>query len=373
VTGPPEWNPGETRASTPAGSFAIHHLRNATRLNSGRGLLARVARWLCVGALAVGAAYCAEADPLPLTGFNMAGAEFGALPGQAGKDYFYPSQSDVTEMLLRGANIFRLPFRWERVQPKLGAPFDAAELDRLTAAVNMITSKGAKVIISPHNYARYQNEVIGSPAVPIDDFAAFWRQLAAHFGDNSLVVFGLMNEPHDLPTLQWRDAANAAIAAIRASGAMNLILAPGNNWTGGHNWNDPAGGASNADAMAAITDPQNNFAYEIHQYLDADYSGTHGECSSPDVGEKALIGVTQWLTKIGRKGFLAEFGVSTNPVCLQAMDSMLYFAEDNPQAWVGWTYWAAGSWWGANWFSAQPREGVDPPQLSILLNHIAKH
>jgi endoglucanase len=52
---------------------------------------------------------------------------------------------------------------------------------------------------------------------------------------------------------------------------------------------------------------------------------------------------------------------------------MLYFAEDNPQAWIGWTYWAAGSWWGANWFSAQPREGVDPPQLTILLNHIAKH
>jgi hypothetical protein len=237
VTGPPEWNPGETRATTPAGSFAILPLRNARRPKAGRGPVARAARWLCAGALAVGAAYCAAADPLPLTGFNMAGAEFGTLPGQAGKDYNYPSQSDVTEMLLRGANVFRLPFRWERLQTKLGGPFDAAELDRLTAAVNMITSKGAKVIISPHNYARYQNEVIGSPAVPIADFAAFWRQLAAHFGDNSLVLFGLMNEPHDLPTLQWRDAANAAIAAIRAGGAMNLILAPGNNWTGGQSWN----------------------------------------------------------------------------------------------------------------------------------------
>ena len=316
--------------------------------------------------------FAEEANPrsLPMTGFNLAGAEFGKLPGQPGQDYFYPSQADVTELLLRGANVFRLPFLWERLQPKLGEPFDPAEVARLKAAVDLMTAEGAKVIISPHNYARYDGHVIGSPAVPITAFARFWRELAPLFRDNSLIIFGLMNEPHDMPTALWRDAANAAIKAIRTSGASNMILVPGNAWTGGQSWSSPDYGVSNAVMMGAISDPLDNYVYEIHQYMDADYSGTHAECQSTDVGEQALKGVTDWLTRRGQRAFLAEFGSTTNTICLQAMDSMLYFVEEHPKAWLGWTYWAAGSWWGANPLSAQPRNGVDPPQLLTLMNHI---
>ncbi len=49
---------------------------------------------------------------------------------------------------------------------------------------------------------------------------------------NPKVIFGLMNEPHDLPTENWLTAANVAIAAIRATGATNLITVPGNAFTG---------------------------------------------------------------------------------------------------------------------------------------------
>jgi endoglucanase len=310
------------------------------------------------------------AEPLKLTGVSLAGAEFGNMPGQAGKDYFYPSQSDVNELLLRGVGVFRLPFRWERLQRDLNGPLDPDESARMVSAVEAMTSKGARVIVSPHNFGRYNDKTIGSPEVPSAAFAKFWGELAVLFRDNSLVIFGLMNEPHDMPTEQWRDAANEAIAAIRAVGASNLLLVPGNAWTGGQSWASSEYGTPNAIAMAAVHDPLDNFAYEIHQYFDADYSGTHAVCEHADIGVQALKGVTDWLKSQKRRAFLAEFASTVDATCLQAMDNTLYYVEDHPDAWFGWTYWAAGSWWGQHPLSAQPTPNGDPPQLQTLLTHI---
>ena len=332
--------------------------------------LSPTARRLLGAALSLCLSAPALAKPLPLTGFNLAGAEFGRLPGRPGTDYFYPSESDVGVLLSHGANVFRLPFRWERLQPTLGAPLDEAELGRLLATIKLITDAGARVIVSPHNYARYRDQVLWSPDVPIAAFAGFWADLAGTLRDNSLVAFGLMNEPHDIDVMTWREAAGAALAAIRGRGATNLVLVPGAAWTGGHNWASPDHGVSNAVAMADIRDPLDNFAYEIHQYLDADYSGTHAQCGADNVGVQALEGVTDWLARHRAKGFLAEFGSTADATCLRAMDSMLSFVEAHPSAWMGWTYWAAGSWWGDNWMSAQPRDGSDPPQLTTLMKHM---
>ncbi len=41
-----------------------------------------------------------------------------------------------------------------------------------------------------------------------------------------------MNEPHDMNTNDWKTFAQAAINAIRSTGANNLITVPGNAWTG---------------------------------------------------------------------------------------------------------------------------------------------
>ena len=80
--------------------------------------------------------------------------------------------------------------------------------------------------------------------------------------------------PHDMPTEQWLGAANAAIAAIRKAGAHNLILVPGNSWTGAHSWLDDWYGGPNGVWMLKVRDPQDHYAFEVHQYLDADSSGT---------------------------------------------------------------------------------------------------
>lgn len=77
-------------------------------------------------------------------------------------------------------------------------------------------------------------------------FGAFWAALAARFVFNERVVFGLMNEvrfcslafsitanasvgqPHDMPSQLIYENNQAAINGIRAVGARQMILAPGN-------------------------------------------------------------------------------------------------------------------------------------------------
>jgi endoglucanase len=315
-----------------------------------------------------------RAEPLNMTGVNIAGAEFASkkLPGRAGTDYFYPSKVTIDHFADRGMNTIRLPFLWERMQPTLWSALDAAELDRLAVVVSLATARGLNIIVDVHNYAAYRGQPIGTADVTTEALADLWSRLATRFKDNRQVIFGLMNEPKGLPTETWLAAANAAIASIRQTGAKNLILVPGNGWTGAHSWFGTSYGTSNAQAMLSVTDPANNMAFEVHQYLDSNYSGTHPQCRSEQIGVTTLQRFTQWLHDNGKRGFLGEFGGSSDPVCMAALDGMLSFMEQNKDVWLGWTYWAAGFWPPTYFTSVQPIDGADRPQMAVLLNHVAR-
>ncbi len=308
-------------------------------------------------------------------GVNLAGAEFGIDPwGNGNGSYVYPDPSyaggyaSADYFVQKGMNTFRLPFRWERLQPTRGQPFDGGELDKLRSTVNRLTGKGAYVLIDPHNYARYRAGVVGA-AVSNTDFADFWGRLAQEFGKNGKVLFGLMNEPHDISTEQWVGAANAAISAIRSAGAGNLILVPGNGWTGAHTWGESWYGTSNAQALLAIQDPWNKVAFEAHQYLDDDSSGTKASCAGPNVGSQRMQPFTDWLRQNGKKGFLGEFGGGPDGTCASAIGDIVSHLEQNQDVYLGWTYWAAGPWWGNYFTSLEPSNG-DRPQMTALLPHL---
>jgi endoglucanase len=308
-----------------------------------------------------------EAARPPLTGWTIAGGEFGHPGGRYGFDYIYPSEAEFTFAVAGGFSVIRVPFLWERLQPKLGAPLDGPELGRLREVVHKAEAHGLSTILDPHNYARYYDRPIGSSQVPIMAFAQFWRQLATVFRDDPRVIFGLMNEPHDMPTEIVADASSAAIKAIRESGATNLILVSGNAYSGAHSWAKSGYGTPNAIAMRSVSDPCNNMAFEFHQYLDGDSSGTSPACPVSHAAIDALRGVTDWLQETGNKGFLGEFGVSERPECLAEMDGMLRFMAEHDDVWLGWTYWAAGAWWPKDYmFSIEPIPGVERPQLQIL-------
>jgi endoglucanase len=225
-------------------------------------------------------------------------------------------------------------------------------------------------VLDVHNYAAYRRQPIGTADVSAAALGDLWQRIAQHFRGNQNTIFGLMNEPKGLKTETWLEAANNAIAAIRQAGATNLILVPGNGWTGAHSWMGRSYGTPNAEAMLGITDPANNYAFEVHQYLDKDYSGTHADCRNERIGVTTLEKFTQWLRDNGKRGFLGEFGGGSDAVCLAALDAMLAHMAENGGVWLGWTYWAAGFWPPSYSTSVQPVDGEDRPQMSVLLKHL---
>ncbi|WP_315924477.1 glycoside hydrolase family 5 protein [Mesorhizobium sp. SP-1A] len=312
-------------------------------------------------------AFPAASKPGCFHGVNLSGAEFGKAGGIYGKDYTYPSDRTVAYFAKKGFNTVRLPFLWERLQPRLGEAFDKAEAARLADAVSRLRAAGLHVVLDPHNYARYRDAVLGSDDLPDAAFADLWGRLAVLYGKDAAVAFGLMNEPHDLDVRQWLSSANAAIAAIRKAGARNLVLVPGTNWTGAHSWESTDAANANASIMLGVQDPANNYAYEVHQYLDGNFSGTHATCERADDAVEALQRFTQWLRDNGKRGFLGEFGGGGDANCAKGITGMVEVMEKNRDVWTGWAYWAAGDWWPESEpLNIQPVKGRDRPQLKAL-------
>jgi endoglucanase len=336
---------------------------------------------------------------IQFTGVNLAGADFGDshLPGTYGQnaDYVYPNSAEIDYFVGKGLNTFRLPFRWERLQPTLNEAFDPTEFGRLNAVVTAATNAGAYVVLDPHNYARYfpnpvgnnssAGNIIGSVQVPDSGFGNFWAQLATSYKGNSHVIFDLMNEPNTMPTEQWTAGANNAIQSIRETGATNLILVPGNAWTGAHSWTENWYGTPNATEMLKIVDSANNFAFDVHQYLDSDYSGTTANIVSATVGRDQLVNFTNWLHTNNRRGFLGEFAVANSKIGTgvsqigdEAINNMLGYMElpANSDVWMGWTWWAAGPKWGNYMFTLEPTNlglsnQTDRAAMALLQPHLA--
>ncbi len=311
--------------------------------------------------------------PVPYRGVNLSGAEFGsALPGREYYDYTWPSTSEVDYFVAKGMNTFRVNFMWERVQPTAKGALAPAYTAKLDALVAYATSKRAAVLLNPQNFARYYGVTVGSAQVPSAVFADFWRRLALRYRANPRVMFGLVNEPHDIPTEQWVSAANAAIAAIRATGAKNTVLVPGNAWTGAHSWNDSWYGTPNAVAMLKVVDPGNNMLFEAHQYLDSNSGGQSGACVSATIGRRRLAPFIGWLRANGRKGFLGELAGGNNATCNAAITDMLNAVSEASDVLKGWLWWGGGPWWPTSYpFALDPRSGVDAPQMSLLTPRLA--
>jgi endoglucanase len=310
---------------------------------------------------------------MPYRGVNLAGGEFGsALPGVEGSDYTFPTHAEVDYFIGKRLNTFRVGFKWERMQHSANGELDATYFSRLEDVVTYATSKGAYVILNPHNFARYYGKVVGSVEVPKEVFADFWRRVSSRFKANPKVLFNLVNEPHDMSTEQWVGAANAAIAAIRSAKASNTVIVPGNGWTGAHGWTSNHYGTPNSEAMLNIADSEGNILFEAHQYLDSDSSGTSPDCVSTTVGRERLEGFVKWLRDSKRKGFLGEFAGADNATCNTAIENMLDYIHASSDVLVGWLWWAGGPWWGDYMFTLDPdpRDGKDRPQMSLLAPYL---
>lgn len=305
-----------------------------------------------------------------LYGVNLPGGGFAPekLPGSHGTDYLYPKRETAAPFLALGMNTVRVAFVWERLQPRPLGDLDSAELKRLDDAIADLAGFET-VILDLHNYARFRGALLdpdGKSAVWLPDL---WRRLALHFRGSPHLAFGIMNEPHGIDAGQWRTLAGATLAAIRATGARNLVLIPGTRWTGGHSWFD-GGARSNAAAMAGFAATDDNLVFEIHQYLDGNSSGQSETCVGKTTGRDRLAAVTAWLRAEKAQAILGEFGTGPSPACLEALDDLLDYLDVHGDVWRGWVYWAGGDWWGDYPLGIQPDGDREKPQVAVLKRHI---
>lgn len=301
-------------------------------------------------------------DPALSIGVNLAGAEFGPTDGQFGRTYIYPGAKSLDYFKAQGMRVIRLPFKWERLQPKLMGPLDEAELARLDQVVDLARERHMLLLMDVHNYARYRGKLIGEAEVPNAAFADFWRRFAEHYKDEPAVwAYGLMNEPHGTKGL-WPAAAQAAVDAIRTVDMNHVITVCGDGYGGAHWW-------PKQNPNLDIHDPADNFLYEAHQYFDHNNSGTYQkpydtDGAKPDTGVKRLQPFIAWLKERNARGFIGEFGVPAyDPRWLVVLDNFLAEMKANN---LGGTYWAAGPWWGYSPLSVEPVDGNERPQMQVL-------
>ncbi len=316
-----------------------------------------------------------------MLGVNLSGGEYGKVIGaRYGYDYFFPNHTEIDYYAAKGMDVIRLPFQWERVQPTLNGALDTAEVARIKEVVTYANSKGIAVVLDPHDYG-YRNigetaYKIGSAEVSNASFANFWGKMAAAF-KGSNVLYTIMNEPHSQTAAEWNLSNNAAIKAIRDAGATEKILVPGTGWTGAHSW---VSGSNDTEIGIKTVDPLNNYAFDVHQYLDADSSGTSATAVSATIGSERLKAITDWARANDKKLFLGEFGAANNATALAALDDMTNFMDDNADVWIGATYWAGGPGWGDYMFSIEPTNlktagvnATDRAQMDILEKYDLKY
>jgi len=340
-------------------------------------------RAVVCGSLAIVASAAGSHEPgsansggygLAFAGVNLAGGEFGKVPGTYATDYIYPAPANIDYFVQLGFNLIRVPFLWERLQPTLGSPLAGADLARLTSVVDYAAAKGLHIVLDTHNYARRRvaedgwaaEHLIGSELVPAAAFTDYCTRLAGAFKDVPSIIFGLMNEPWGLAAADWLIIANQAIAGMRQQGAKQLILVPGVAYTGAHSWIT----AGNV-VMGDVVDPGNNFALEVHQYFDADSSGTSPKAAGARIGSERIEAFQHWARQNGFKAFLAEFAAGEDETSLEALNDICRTLQANSDVWIGWAAWAGGRWWPANYiFNLEPsKSGQMRPQTKILASY----
>lgn len=325
---------------------------------------------LCCGNLA----YAQTGDAkkaVKYKGINIAGAEFNGTRKHAMhfKDYIWPTNKNLLAMKQFGFNTVRIPFAWERMQPLMRGELNSEQTKHMDRVVQLSHQLGLYVIIDPHNYGKYYGRVLNANPHDLDIFADFWYRIAQRYGAYPNVIFGLMNEPYKQSAQDWAKLAQAGINAIRKTGSEQLILVPGTRWSGMHSWQN-AGQNSNARALLAIEDPVENYAYEMHQYFDQDYSGTHNkpaqQCIPPSKVISLFQRTTKWLKENNKKAFLGEFGVQENESCLLALQETLDYMNANSNNWIGWTYWTAGDWMESYPFNVFSKKALGNTRLELL-------
>lgn len=311
---------------------------------------------------------------LTRSGVNVSGGEFGKVPGRLGYDYDYPNPKEIDYYKAQGFKILRIPFRWERLQPELYGPLSATDRASLKRAVDYATDQNLVVVLDMHDYAARRPSAtatskfhVGSTEVPASALTDAWVKIMGDYKEDRRVWLGLMNEPSGLSGSTWWPSVQELVLDLRKQRIGNKLLVPGVSWTGAHSWLK----SGNAAYAESFRDPRNNFAFEVHQYLDSDSSGTHATCSP---GSSARVdAVLSWAQQRGVTLFFGEIAAGPDPSCRPEYTAMLAKLNTSPVV-LGWTAWGGGKWWNPSYmFRLAPVTPNTPTaHMQMLLDNLPR-
>ncbi len=353
--------------------------------------------------------------PRNFKGVNIAGAE-NTYPASSGGcspscsyNYIYPQLESLDYWSSKNMGLIRMPLQERRIQPASYGPLDpvgrtdepavaggaalCAVYPALPCQTNLLSIKkvldrafadGLYVVLDPHNYGYLTdtntgvNRLIGSDAEATAQFVDWWIRVATVFENYPNVIFGLMNEPNAQTAAQWKTGAVAAINGIAQVTTSRWVFVPGTSYTGAHSWVSSGNGA----AWAGYVPPAGmNIAFEMHEYLDSDFSGTHAACAG--FGSSPMTAATSWANTNGFKVWIGEFGWSQDPTCPPDATALMSYMTTNEPTYLGWAYWLGGNeafyapWNGTSpyMYSAVPAgyptgPFTDAPQTGILVSNL---
>jgi endoglucanase len=291
--------------------------------------------------------------------------------------------------LSQGVKTFRLPFKWERVQPALGRALDATYLGQIEQQVTYAAINGQTVLLDLHNYGTYytlpnfggavnlgQSNAYGDLSGPTyTNYANVWQQLASVFGPYSNILgYDIMNEPQGLAPGVWPAAAQAAINAIRSVDTKTTIFVEGEGWASANGW------AWANPTLNTLTDPSNRLVFSAHNYANqqCESFATYDSCDTPQTLVNQFSGsgnFLPWLQQNGFKGHIGEGGVGQDPRLLTMLNNSIaaYQAANVPyHYWNGGPCGSPASYTDTNLTPASfgpPATGI-PPQTGILAKYI---
>lgn len=187
---------------------------------------------------------------------------------------------------------------------------DSSKFGQYDKLMQSCLETGSYCAIDIHNFARVNGQIIGQGGPSDEQFADLWTQLATKYKSTEKVIFGLMNEPHDVDIGTWAKTVQAAVTAIRNAGAKSqMILLPGNNFASAGQFVPNGSGA----ALIKVKNPDGStdgLILDVHKYLDVDNSGEHAECTTDNISDAFAV-VAAFLRENGRQAIVSETGAGS--------------------------------------------------------------
>jgi endoglucanase len=313
-----------------------------------------------------------------LLGVSRSSGEFACVQGKGLWDSGPVDQASVDAMKTWNIHAVRVPLNEECWLGVNGSPSGAAYQQGVKDYVNLLVANGINVILdlhwtwgayptSPEWHCKDEHATCQKPVPDAKYAPQFWTGVANAFKGNDAVVFDVFNEPYpDMPaewnkTLGWqclRDGGTCAglpyevagmqdlVDAIRATGATNLLMISGLEWTNDmREW-----------LAYKPTDPLNNIAASWHAY-------SFNACASETCWDSQIAPLAQQVPVV-----VGEFGQDN--CAFDYMQRLVNWADAHDLGYLAWTWNPWGCSTGAvlikDW-AGTPEPGVGEGYKAHLL------